>query len=492
MDNDKLESILWDSANKLRGGLSAADYMHVVLGLIFLKYLSDKFNVRYQELLKEGKGYENDKDEYIQNMVFWIPEKSRWEYISKYSNSEELGKVLDEAFIEIEKENSELKNILPKTYSKLEVDQRRLGELIDLFTNKLDLKDSTGDFIGQVYEYFLGKFARNLGQKGGEFYTPRCVVELLVNMIEPYSGKVYDPCCGSGGMFVQSANFVKEHQGNVDSISVYGQELNATTWRLAKMNLVIRGIDADLGDSNADTFHNDKHKALRADYILANPPFNIKDYGQPQLLEDPRWKYDIPPAGNANYAWIQHMISKLSPKGVAGFVLANGSLSTSSKQEFNIRKGMIEDNIVDCIITLPDKLFSTTGIPVALWFLRKQKQKKDEILFIDMRDYGTLIDKTTRVIDKKEIEEISNIYHNWLNDDNYENIKGLCYSAKLDEIKDNNYSLVSGRYVGIKDDDEMTEEELNQNINQVSNELKELLNKNKELSEKLEKILYII
>lgn len=277
MDNDKLESILWDSANKLRGGLSAADYMHVVLGLIFLKYLSDKFNVRYQELLKEGKGYENDKDEYIQNMVFWIPEKSRWEYISKYSNSEELGKVLDEAFIEIEKENSELKNILPKTYSKLEVDQRRLGELIDLFTNKLDLKDSTGDFIGQVYEYFLGKFARNLGQKGGEFYTPRCVVELLVNMIEPYSGKVYDPCCGSGGMFVQSANFVKEHQGNVDSISVYGQELNATTWRLAKMNLVIRGIDADLGDSNADTFHNDKHKALRADYILANPPFNIKD-----------------------------------------------------------------------------------------------------------------------------------------------------------------------------------------------------------------------
>ena len=386
MNEEKIENILWDSANKLRGGLSASDYMHVVLGLIFLKYLSDKFNVRYQELVKEGKGYENDKDEYIQNMVFWIPEKSRWEYISKFSNSEELGKVLDDAFIEIEKENAELKNILPKTYSKLEVDQRRLGELIDLFTNKLDLSHSSGDFIGKVYEYFLGKFARNLGQKGGEFYTPRCVVELLVNMIEPYSGKVYDPCCGSGGMFVQSANFVSSHQGNVDNISVYGQELNATTWRLAKMNLVIRGIDADLGDSNADTFHNDKHKALRADYILANPPFNIKDYGQPQLLEDPRWKYDIPPAGNANYAWIQHIISKLSPKGVAGFVLANGSLSTTLNQEYNIRKGMIEDNIVDCIITLPDKLFSTTGIPVSLWFLRKQKTRGNEILFIDMRD----------------------------------------------------------------------------------------------------------
>lgn len=489
MDNDKLESVLWDSANKLRGGLSAADYMHVVLGLIFLKYLSDKFNVRYQELLKEGKGYENDKDEYIQNMVFWIPEKSRWEYISKYSNSEELGKVLDEAFIEIEKENSELKNILPKTYSKLEVDQRRLGELIDLFTNKLDLRDSTGDFIGQVYEYFLGKFARNLGQKGGEFYTPRCVVELLVNMIEPYSGKVYDPCCGSGGMFVQSANFVKEHQGNVDSISVYGQELNATTWRLAKMNLVIRGIDADLGDSNADTFHNDKHKALRADYILANPPFNIKDYGQPQLLEDPRWKYDIPPAGNANYAWIQHMISKLSPKGVAGFVLANGSLSTSLKQEYNIRKGMIEDDLVDCIITLPDKLFSTTGIPVSLWFLRKNKTRKNEILFIDMRDSGELLDRKIRELTKKEIISTSQIYHNWLKDDEYNNINGFCYSASIDEIRKNDYSLVSGRYVGVENSEYKSAEEIDEEIKNISKELKELLNNNEKLTEEIMKII---
>lgn len=489
MENEKLENILWDSANKLRGGLAAADYMHVVLGLIFLKYLSDKFNVRYKELVKEGKGYENDKDEYIQNMVFWIPEKSRWEYISKFSNSEELGKVLDEAFIEIEKENNELKNILPKTYSKLEVDQRRLGELIDLFTNKLDLTHSTGDFIGQVYEYFLGKFARNLGQKGGEFYTPKCVVELLVNMIEPYSGKVYDPCCGSGGMFVQSANFIKEHQGNVDKISVYGQELNATTWRLAKMNLVIRGIDADLGDSNADTFHNDKHKSLRADYTLANPPFNIKDYGQTQLLEDPRWMYDIPPKGNANYAWIQHMISKLSPKGVGGFVLANGSLSTSTKQEYNIRKGMLEDDMVDCIITLPDKLFSTTGIPVALWFLRKQKTRPKEVLFIDMREKGELIDRKTRELSKEEIIETSEIYHNWLKNKDYEDIKGFCYSASIEEIRENDYSLVSGWYVGIDDSDAMTDEEIEEQIKKVSQELKELLKENEKLSLKIEKIL---
>lgn len=488
MDNDKLESILWDSANKLRGGLSAADYMHVVLGLIFLKYLSDKFNVRYQELLKEGKGYENDKDEYIQNMVFWIPEKSRWEYISKYSNSEELGKVLDEAFIEIEKDNSELKNILPKTYSKLEVDQRRLGELIDLFTNKLDLKDSTGDFIGQVYEYFLGKFARNLGQKGGEFYTPKCVVELLVNMIEPYSGKVYDPCCGSGGMFVQSANFVKEHQGNVDSISVYGQELNATTWRLAKMNLVIRGIDADLGDSNADTFHNDKHKALRADYILANPPFNIKDYGQPQLLEDPRWKYDIPPAGNANYAWIQHMISKLSPKGVAGFVLANGSLSSSTKQEYNIRKKMIEDNIVDCIISLPDKLFSTFKGSVCLWFLRKQKTNND-ILFMDLRDLGEMVNTNTRELLPDEIIKISSIYHNWLTNENYADIEGFCKSTDINEIKNNDYSLVPGRYVGVATVGELSEEQINEEIKKIKIELKDLFKKSDELKEKITSII---
>lgn len=491
MSNEKLENVLWDSANKLRSGLAAADYMHVVLGLIFLKYLSDKFNVRYKELLDEGKGYENEVDEYTRKMVFWIPEESRWHNISKHSKSEELGRILDDAFIAVEKQNPDLKNILPKTYSKLEVDQRRLGELVDLFTNKLDTTNAGGDFIGKVYEYFMGKFARNSGAKGGEFYTPRCVVELLVEMIEPYNGKVYDPCCGSGGMFVHSANFVTEHQGNINNISVYGQELNATTWRLAKMNLVIRGIEADLGDANADTFHNDKHKSLRADFILANPPFNIKDYGQDSLLEDPRWKYDVPPKGNANYAWIQHMISKLAPRGVAGFVLANGSLSTGQTQEYNIRKAMVEDDIVDCIITLPDKLFYTTGIPVSLWFLRKQKKQNNKILFIDMREKGTLIDRKIRELTKEEIKETVGIYHNWLKDENYENIKGYCHSASIEEVRENDYSLVSGRYVGIDNSSDLSNEEIDEQIKIVSEELKLLLKENQELSKKVEEILNI-
>ena len=490
MSIEKLESVLWDSANKLRGGIAASDYMHVVLGLIFLKYLSDKFEVRYNELVKEGLGYETDKDEYSKDMMFWIPEKARWSYISKFSKSEELGKILDEAFIEIEKENESLKNILPKTYSKLEIDQRRLGELIDLFTNKLDTTNTNGDFFGKVYEYFMGKFARNLGQKGGEFYTPKCVVELLVAMIEPFKGKVYDPCCGSGGMFVQSVDFIEKHQGKINNISVYGQELNATTWRLAKMNLVIRGIEANIGDTNGDTFHEDKHKTLRADYILANPPFNVKDYGQESLLEDPRWIYDVPPKGNANYAWIQHIISKLSQNGVAGFVLANGSLSTSQKQEYDIRKKMIEDDIVDCIITLPDKLFYTTGIPVSLWFLRKNKQKqKGKILFIDLREKGTLIDRKIRELNEEEITETVNIYHNWINEKDYEDKKGYCYSARLKEIVKNDYSLVSGRYVGIDDSGEMSKDEIENQIKTVSEELKELLKINDDLTKKLGNIL---
>ena len=308
-------------------------------------------------------------------------------------------------------------------------------------------------------------------------------------MIEPFNGKVYDPCCGSGGMFVQSANFVNEHQGNINNISVYGQELNATTWRLAKMNLAIRGIEADLGDSNGDTFHDDKHKALRADYILANPPFNIKDYGQESLLEDSRWKYDVPPKNNANYAWIQHIISKLSPKGVAGFVLANGSLSTTQKQEYNIGKTMIEDDIVDCIITLPDKLFYTTSIPVSLWFLRKQKTRDNKVLFIDLREKGTMIDRRVRELTKEEIKETADIYHNWLKNENYEDIKGYCYSAGLEEIKNNDYSLVSGRYVGIDDSNEMSQEEIEEQIKIVSKELKDLLRENQELAKKVEEIL---
>lgn len=486
-----LENVLWDSANKLRGGLAASDYMHVVLGLIFLKYLSDRFEVKYNELLKEGKGYENSKDEYLSDNVFWVPEVSRWNHISKFSKDESLGQKLDEAFIAIEKENEELKNVLPKTYSRLQLDRRRLGELIDLFTNELDTSDAEGDYIGKVYEYFMGKFARNLGQKGGEFYTPKCVVELMVEMIEPYSGRVYDPCCGSGGMFVQSANFIKEHQGNINNISVYGQELNSTTWRLAKMNLSIRGIETNLGDTYADTFHDDKHKNLRADYILANPPFNIKDYGQDSLLEDPRWIYDIPPSGNANYAWIQHMYSKLAPNGVASFVLANGSLATSLKQEYNIRRKMIEDDKIECIITLPDKLFFTTGIPVSLWFVRREKKIKNRTLFIDARNMGTMLDRKIRELTKQDIKNITNTYHNWLKNNNYEDIKGFCKSAVLEEIQENDYSLVSGRYVGINNDNELSQDEIDVQIEEVKNELLKLFEQNRELENEIKGILEV-
>lgn len=481
------EKVLWASADKLRGSIGASDYMHIVLGLIFLKYVSDRFEEKYQELVSDGDGFENDKDEYTSEHIFWVPDKARWNYVSTFSKQEIIGQKLDEAFIEIEKENDELKGILPKIYSSSTVDKRRLGELIDLFTNQLET-DGEGDFMGQVYEYFMNKFARSLGQTGGEFYTPRCIVKLLVKMLNPTVGRVYDPCCGSGGMFVQAADFVKAHQGNVDNISVFGQELNATTWKLAKMNLAIRGIDANLGDAPGDTFHDDKHKALRVDYILANPPFNISDYGQPSLLEDPRWIYGIPPVGNANYAWIEHMYSKLAPKGIAGFVLANGSLSTSAKQEYDIRKAMLEEGVIDCIITLPDKLFYTTGIPVCLWFVRKNKSNKN-VLFIDARNLGEMIDRKVRELKEEDLVLISETYHNWLNNNNYEDKKGFCKSASLEEIREADYTLVPGRYVGIDDSDKMSEEEIDAEIKKLSAELLDLFEENKQLEQKVIDIL---
>lgn len=398
---------------------------------------------------------------------------------------------MDEALLEIEKDNSELKGILPKVYSRGDVDKRRLGELVDLFSNQLSTENMTGDFFGKCYEFFLGEFSKKFGQKGGEFYTPQSVVDLIVNMIEPYSGRVYDPCCGSGGMFSQSIKFINEHQGNVNNISVYGQELNPDTWRLAKMNLAIRGISADLGNSYGDTFHDDKHKTLRADFIMANPPFNISDYGQPALIDDPRWIYDIPPQRNANYAWIQHMISKLAPNGVAGFVLANGSLSTNEKQEYNIRKHMLEKDggIIDCIIALPTNLFSTVTIPAALWFLRKNRKNKEKTLFIDCRNKGVMIDRKIRELTTDDVLSITDTYHNWLKDEGYEDIKGYCKSATLAEVQAANYTLVPGRYVGIDESNKMSKEEVEGEIIKVKQELRELFAKNKELDEKIMDIL---
>ena len=515
-----LEKTLWAAADKLVGSVMPKDYIKIVLGLIFLKYVSDRFETKHNQLVAEGDGFEEEKDAYAEDNVFWIPEKCRWSYIKQFVKDERIGTILDQALIDIEKENDELRGILPKVYSKGDIDKRTLGELVDLFSNNLSTENITGDLFGRCYEYFLGEFSKKFGQKGGEFYTPRCVVDLIVNMIEPFNGRVYDPCCGSGGMFSQSANFIKKHQGNINNISIYGQEKNPDTWRMAKMNLAIRGLSADLGDSFGDTFHNDKHKTLRADFIMANPPFNIPIISFNSLLEDPRWIYGTPPEGNGNYAWIQHMISKLSPKGVAGFVMANGTLaSTSPKQEYNIRKKMLEEGIVDCIIALPSNLFSTVTIPACLWFLRKDCRNKGRVLFIDCREKGIMIDRKIREMtyndvatghpdneeligkikaynlttygseNKGDIESIAAVYHAWLKGEGYEDVKGFCKSASIEEVRENNYALTPGRYVGIDDSGKMSEEEIQAAIVKVKQELRELMLQGAELDKKILAIL---
>ena len=376
---NEIEKNLWEMADKLRGNIAASAYKDVVLGLIFLKYISDSFDEKYQNLLNEGEGFEEDEDAYLADNVFFVPKEARWDYIKSSAKQSVIGQIIDEAMIAIEKENKTLKGVLPKNYARPELDKTKLGELIDLFSFNLGNQDARSqDLLGRVYEYFLGKF----GSTEGEFYTPPSIVKLLVGMIEPFKGRVYDPCCGSGGMFVQSARFVEEHQGRKDDIHIYGQEFNADTWKLAKMNLAIRGIDGNLGERDADTFGNDQHKTLRADFILANPPFNISDYTL--QTDDSRWKFGVPPTGNANYAWISHIISKLSPRGTAGFVMANGSMSTSTKAEVEIRKNIIEEGLVDCIVTLPSQLFYNVSIPVCIWLVTKDKEnRKNNILFID-------------------------------------------------------------------------------------------------------------
>ncbi|MGE4283371.1 MAG: N-6 DNA methylase [Clostridia bacterium] len=444
--NLEFENKLWEMADKLRGNIQPSDYKDVILGLIFLKYISDSFEEKYNELVADGDDFEEDRDAYIEDNVFFVPPSARWEFIKKRAKQSTIGQIIDEAMIAIERENKHLKGVLPKNYARPELDKTKLGELIDLFSFNLGSKESKAqDLLGRVYEYFLGKF----GSSEGEFYTPPTIVKLLVGMIEPYEGRVYDPCCGSGGMFVQSARFVEEHQGKKDNIHIYGQEYTATTWRLCKMNLAIRGIDGNLGDRDADTFGNDLHKNLRADYILANPPFNVSDYTL--IQDDARWKYGIPPANNANYAWIEHMISKLSPMGIAGFVLANGSMSTSTKSEAEIRKNIIESGLVDCIVTMPTNLFYNVTIPVCLWFISKKREnRKDKILFIDARKMGTMITRKHRELSDDEIKQIYDTYHNWRDGKDYKDIQGSCKSASIEEVRGHEYILTPGRYVGIE------------------------------------------
>lgn len=462
------EEKLWLAADKLRSNMDAAEYKHVVLGLIFLKYVSDSFTEKYEQLKAEGYGDEEDRDEYLADNIFWVPKESRWESIKAHATNTDIGDVIDKALEAIEKENDSLKGVLTKNYSRPELDKTRLGELVTLFTN-IEVGSSAAqekDVLGRVYEYFLSKFASAEGKLGGEFYTPSCIVRTLVEMIEPFEGQIFDPACGSGGMFCQSARFVKEHQGNIRDISIFGQESNPTTWKLAKMNLAIRGLEANLGKHNADSFHDDQHKTLKANYILANPPFNISDWGGERIQDDIRWRYGIPPVGNANFAWLQHMLHHLNPVGgVAGTVLANGSLSSNTGGEGEIRKNMINGDVVECIVSLPGQLFYSTGIPVSLWIMRKGKTEhtKNKILFIDARKLGFMVDRRVRELSKEDIEKIASTYQDWRQGKEYEDVLGFCKVATTADISEQDYILTPGRYVGIEeveDDGEPFEEKM--------------------------------
>jgi type I restriction enzyme M protein len=465
------ESQLWAAADKLRGHMDASEYKHVVLGLIFLKYISDSFEEVHAQLVKEKDANPEDRDEYLAQNIFWVPKEARWSFLQGKAKQPEIGKFLDDGMVAIERDNPTLKNILPKDFARPTLDKIRLGELIDLVSG-IGLGSSENrakDVLGRVYEYFLSQFASAEGKKGGEFYTPQSVVRVLVSMLAPYKGRIFDPCCGSGGMFVQSEKFVEAHGGKVDDIAVYGQESNPTTWKLAKMNLAIRGITSDLGKENADSFHRDLHPDLKADFILANPPFNMSDWGGDRLREDKRWKYGAPPVGNANYAWIQHFIHHLAPNGTAGFVLANGSMSSNTSGEGEIRKALIEADMVDCMVALPGQLFFSTQIPVCLWFLTRNKNdgksrnRKGETLFIDARKLGTLTDRVHRELTEEDIAKIADKYHAWKSGKKYEDVAGFCKSAALKEVQEQGYVLTPGRYVGateLEEDDEPFEEKI--------------------------------
>lgn len=482
------EKQIWDAACVLRGNLDASEYKSVVLGLIFLKYISDRFDEKYKALVDEGDGFEEDIDEYTSEGIFFVPPSARWSEIAAKAHTPEIGTVIDDAMRSIEKENKRLKDILPKNFARPELDKRRLGDVVDLFTNiQMIEHGSEKDILGRTYEYCLAKFAEQEGKLAGEFYTPSCVVRTLVEVLQPYHGRVYDPCCGSGGMFVQSAKFIENHSGNINDISVYGQDSNPTTWKLAQMNLAIRGIDADLGKFNADTFFNDCHPTMRADYIMANPPFNLSDWGADKLIDDPRWQYGMPPASNANFAWLQHMIYHLAPGGKIGMVLANGSLSSQSGGEGEIRKNIINADLVECIVAMPTQLFYTTQIPVSLWFLSKNKKQKGQTLFIDARKLGTMVTRKLRELTDADIAQIADTYKTYC-DGTLEDRKGFCAVVNTEEIAKQDYILTPGRYVGIEeqeDDGEPFEEKMTR----LTGELSELFAKSHELEKEIRKRL---
>ncbi len=496
-----IENELWEAADKLRGHLDAADYKSVVLGLIFLKYISDMFEQVRERVAKEGLDDPEDRDVYLAERVFWVPKEARWKNLQDNAKQESIGNLIDLAMESIERDNPNLKGMLPGNYGRATLDKRRLGDLVDMVSNKINFVDEESrkqDTLGRVYEYFLSQFASQEGRKGGEFYTPRSVVRVLVEMLAPYKGRVFDPCCGSGGMFVQSEKFVEAHGGKIGDISIYGQESNPNTFKLAKMNLAIRGIEGDLGKQPADSFHNDQHPDLKADYILANPPFNMSDWGGDLLREDKRWKYGKPPVGNANYAWVQHFVHHLSPNGTAGFVLANGSMSSNTSGEGEIRKAIIEDDLVDCMVALPGQLFYTTSIPVCLWFLSKKKVEKGkrdrrgQTLFIDARKLGQTADRTHIELSDHEIHRIGDIYHSWCGEKGYKQYQdesGFCKSTTLDDIRVNNYVLTPGRYVGLSEQDDSEQEPFSIEFKQLQAQLIIEISESNTLNEKVLSVL---
>ena len=481
--NVGFETELWKAADALRGSMDSGEYKHVVLGLLFLKYISDAFEEQHA-ILEAGRDEgadPEDPDEYKATNIFWVPREARWSLLKANAKQPTIGQMIDEAMTAIERDNPSLKGVLPKDYARPGLDKTRLGQLVDLVSNIAvgDRASRSKDVLGRTYEYFLSQFASAEGKKGGEFYTPQCIVRLLVEMIAPYKGRVYDPCCGSGGMFVQSEKFIEEHGGRLGDISVWGQESNYTTWRLAKMNLAIRGIDA--GIAHGDTFHQDGYPDLKADYILANPPFNDSDWNGELIRDDRRWEYGIPPKGNANFAWVQHFVSHLAPTGVAGFVLANGSMSASQSGEGDIRRSLIEADLVDCMVGLPDKLFYTTQIPVCLWIIARSKKdsrlrrRSGEVLFIDARGLGSMVDRTHRELDNADIERIVTTYHSWRGDRDqtvpYSDVSGFCRSATIEEVASHKLALVPGRFVGFANEDRPAAERTLAELNQVMGRL---------------------
>lgn len=448
------EDAIWRAADKLRGNLNASEYEGVVLGLIFLKYISDKFEAKFKELSEDEYADVEDKDEYEADGVFFVPQDARWSVISQAAHTPQIGKVIDDALESIERENTKLKGVLPSNYARPELDKRRLGDVVDLFTNiHMLASGDEKDLLGRVYEYCLQKFASMEGKNAGEFYTPSCIVRTIVEILQPYAGRVYDPCCGSGGMFVQSAKFIQNHQKDINNISVYGQEANPSTWKMAHMNVAIRGLEANLGQSYADTFFNDQHPTLKADFIMANPPFNLSDWGADKLEKDVRWKFGIPPAGNANFAWMQHMIHHLSPTGRIGLVLANGALSSQTGGEGAIRQKIVEADLVEGIIALPSQLFYSTGIPVSLWFLSRNKQQAGKVLFVDARNMGTMVTRAVRELQQDDITKIASTFEAFRNG-TLEDEKGFCAVKTLQDIAAQDFILTPGRYVGIAEQED--------------------------------------